>query len=263
MNGFALAYESFDPAGEGLREALTSTGNGYLCTRGAAEWEDADGVHYPGTYVHGVYNRETTILGGLPVLNEDLVNLPNWLVLKLRIEGEDAVRLADVEVLAYRHELDIRTATVIREVRFRDHAGRVTALRSRRFVSMADVHHAGIEWNLVAENWSGRVEVVSAIDGRVANDGVARYGQLEGRHLDPAGPRTFGAEGTALKVQTRQSNLYVSEAARTRVFAGDRTVAVDRRLHQMEDYVQQVVGFELRRGVPVRVEKMVAYFTSR
>jgi Glycosyl hydrolase family 65, N-terminal domain len=64
-------------------------------------------VHYPGTYVHGVYNRETTILGGLPVLNEDLVNLPNWLVLKLRIEGADAVRLADAELLDYRHELDV------------------------------------------------------------------------------------------------------------------------------------------------------------
>ena len=32
-------------------------------------------------------------MGGRPVLNEDLVNLPNWLVLKLRIEGEDAIRL--------------------------------------------------------------------------------------------------------------------------------------------------------------------------
>ncbi len=90
MNRFAFAYEGFDPAGEGLREALTSTGNGFLCARGAAGWEDDDGVHYPGTYAHGVYNRETTILGGHPVLNEDLVNLPNWLVLKLRIEGGDA-----------------------------------------------------------------------------------------------------------------------------------------------------------------------------
>jgi trehalose/maltose hydrolase-like predicted phosphorylase len=87
VNGFSLAYEGFDPAGEGFREALTSTGNGYMCTRGTAEWEDADVVHYPGTYGHGVYNRETTILGGVPVPNEDLVNLPNWLVLKLRIEG--------------------------------------------------------------------------------------------------------------------------------------------------------------------------------
>ena len=44
--------------------------------RGAAEWETAGDVHYPGTYAHGVYNRETTVMGGRPVLNEDLVNLP-------------------------------------------------------------------------------------------------------------------------------------------------------------------------------------------
>ena len=75
--GFTLAYDSFEPKEEGLREALASTGNGYFCTRGTAEWQDADGTHYPGTYAHGLYNRETTILGGRPVLNEDLVNLPN------------------------------------------------------------------------------------------------------------------------------------------------------------------------------------------
>jgi trehalose/maltose hydrolase-like predicted phosphorylase len=263
MNGPMLAYEGFDPGGEGLREALTSTGNGYLCTRGAAEWEDADGVHYPGTYVHGAYNRETTILGGLPVLNEDLVNLPNWLVLKLRIEGESAIRLSEVELLDYRHELDIAHAVVIRELRFRDGRGRETRLRSRRFVSMADVHHAGIEWTLIAENWSGRVEVVSAIDGRVTNRGVARYGELEGRHLDPVGPRTFGPEVIALKVETRQSNLYVSEAARTRVFDLPQPLAVERSLNQMEDYIQQVLAFEVHQGSPVRVQKMVAFFTSR
>ncbi len=264
MNSFSLTYEGFDPAEEGLREALTSTGNGYLCTRGTAEWEDADGVHYPGTYGHGVYNRETTILGGVPVLNEDLVNLPNWLVLKLRIEGEDAIRLADVELLDYRHELEIRTATVFRELRFRDHAGRETALRSRRFVSMADHHHAGIEWTLTPENWSGQVEVVSGLDGRVTNSGVARYQQLEGRHLDPVSPRTFGPEVIALKVQTRQSNLYISEAARTRILDGrGEPLAVDRSLYQMEDYIQQVLAFDVRQGAAVRVEKMVAFFTSR
>jgi hypothetical protein len=63
----------------------------YFCTRGTAEWEDAGTVHYPGTYAHGGFNRETTIMGGRPVLNEDLVNLPNWLVLKLRVEGADAI----------------------------------------------------------------------------------------------------------------------------------------------------------------------------
>ena len=138
VDAFSLTYDGYDPDLEGLREVLTFDRKRSVSAPGAlAEWEDADGVHYPGTYAHGVYNRETTILGGVPVLNEDLVNLPNWLVLKLRIEGGDAVRLADVELLAYRHELDMRREVMTRSVRFRDADGRETTLESRRFVSMA------------------------------------------------------------------------------------------------------------------------------
>jgi trehalose/maltose hydrolase-like predicted phosphorylase len=262
---FTLAYDGFDPAQEGLREALTSTGNGYFATRGAAEWEDADAIHYPGTYAHGCFNRETTILGGRPVLNEDLVNLPNWLLLKLRIEGEEAIRLDNVEVLSYRHSYDIRNAMVAREVQFRDRAGRSTTLRSRRFVSMANSHLAGIEWTVTPDNWSGRVEVISGLDGRVTNHMVARYRALEGRHLNPVSPRTFSPEIIALKVQTRQSNIYIAEAARTCVFRGGegaQPLEVARSLYQMEDYIQQVLAFDVEQGSPVRVEKMISLYTS-
>src|ERR1700744_6213840 len=120
----SIAYEDYEPSKEGLREALTSTGNGYFCTRGFAEWEQFDGVHYPGTYVHGGYNRKTTIMGGTPVLNEDLVNLPNWAVLKLRIEGEEVMGSGNVELLSYRHEYDVGAAVCVRELRFRDSRGR-------------------------------------------------------------------------------------------------------------------------------------------
>jgi trehalose-phosphatase len=262
MSESTLVYDHFDPGAEGLRESLTSTGNGYFSTRGAAEWEDASGVHYPGTYAHGGYNRETTILGGRPVPNEDLVNLPNWLVLKLRIEGEEAIRLNNIELISYEHSYDIRRALVQRVLRFRDRKGRETTLRSRRFVSMAHSHQAGIEWTLTPENWAGRVEVISALDGRVMNRMVARYRDLEGRHLDPVSPRTFGPETIALKVQTRQSNIYVAEAARTRVFRDGEQLPVERDLYQREDYIQQVIAFDAAQGQAVRVEKMVSLFTS-
>ena len=258
-----LTYDGFVPDEEGLREALTSTGNGYFCSRGAVEWEDSGARHYPGTYCHGGYNRETTIMGGLPVLNEDLVNLPNWLVLKLRIEGEDAVRLDNVEVLEYRHEYVARIAVVSRTLRFRDGGNRETTLRSRRFVSMAHMHQAAIEWTITPENWSGRLEVVSAVDGRVTNRGVARYRALEGRHLDPVSPRTFGAEVIALKVKTRQSDMFVAEAARTRMFRGEEQLFPERSLHQMDDYIQQVLAVDVRAGEAVRAEKLVAFYTSR
>ena len=195
MTNWTLAYDRFVPEEEGLREALTSTGNGYFCTRGALAWAAADGVSYPGTYAHGGFNRETTIMAGVPVLNEDLVNLPNWLLLELRIEGEEAIDMSNVELLSYRHEYDIRNATVVRALRIRDRAGRETSFETRRFVSMADMHQAAMQWTITPENWSGRVEVISSLDGRVTNRGVARYRQLEGRHLDPVSPKDVRPRG--------------------------------------------------------------------
>src|SRR5918994_417538 len=259
---WTFAYDSFDPDEEGLREALTSTGNGYFCSRGAAEWADADDVHYPGTYMHGGYNRETTIMGGRPILNEDLVNLPNWLVLKLQIEDE-LVNVNNVELLSYRHELDVRNATVVRAMRFRDRAGRETTLLGRRFVSMADMHQGAIEWTITPENWSGKVLVISALDGRVMNRGVARYRQLEGRHLEPNLTRAIGPDVIALRAQTRQSRIYIAEAARTRVYGEHEVLSVGRDFYQTDNYIQETLTFDVKENSPVRVEKMVALYSSR
>jgi len=226
----SFTYDGYEPSEEGLREALTSTGNGYFCTRGFSEWEDADGIHYPGTYAHGAYNRETTIMGGVPVLNEDLVNLPNWAVMKLRIGGGEVVRLDHVDLVSYHHHYDVSEAIVTRTLRFRDLSGRQTMLESRRFVSMADMHQAGLEWVITPENWSGPVEIVTALDGRVTNSGVARYQQLEGRHLEPVLPRTFGPDAMGLIARTRQSRIYLAAAARTRVYQEQSRLDVCREL---------------------------------
>ncbi len=260
---FRLVYDGLDPSSERLREALTSTGNGYFCIRGAAEWEDADQVHYPGTFAHGVYNRESTIVGGRSVPNEDLVNLPRCLSLKLVIEDEEPIRLSNVELLFYRHTYDVRYALVTRELRFRDRAGRETSLTSRRFVSMGRMHLGALEWELEAHDWSGRIKVLSILDGRVLNRGVARYQQLWGRHLDSEGPRTYGSDVIALRVRTRQSRIEIAEAARTRMYRGDQELDVARSIDQMQDYIQQSLEGVIEPNSPVRVEKIVSLYTSR
>src|SRR5690606_17468330 len=56
-DAWVLPYTGYDPAKEGIREALCTLGNGYFATRGALPWAEADGCHYPGTYLAGGYNR--------------------------------------------------------------------------------------------------------------------------------------------------------------------------------------------------------------
>jgi Glycosyl hydrolase family 65, N-terminal domain/Glycosyl hydrolase family 65, C-terminal domain len=224
VNPRVLAYHGVDPPGEGLREALCTLGNGYFATRGAAPEAAADAVHYPGTYVAGCYNRLTSQVADREVENEDLVNVPNWLPLTLRPEGGAWLDLARQEVLGHRQELDLRRGVLTRLLRVRYPDGWVVRVTQRRFVSMADPHLAGLETTLVPENWSGSLEVRSALDGRVANAGVERYRALDGRHLVPV--EVGGADGTVwLVVETRTSGVRIAQAARARMLWDGRPAA--------------------------------------
>src|SRR5688572_18238508 len=193
-SAWSLVYEGFDPAQEGIREALCALGNGYFATRGAVPWAVMDDVHYPGTYLACGYNRQRTDIAGRIVENEDLVNFPNWLGLEFRIGDSDWFNLRTVKILSYCQELDLRRAMLLRTISFEDRQGRRTTIRERRLVSMADMHLAAIELALTAENWSGSVTVRSGIDGRVVNAGAKLYLKFNNKHLEYLGGGLIGED---------------------------------------------------------------------
>ena len=263
MNAWVLAYDGFDPPGEGLREALCTLGNGYFATRGAAPEAAADAVHYPGTYVAGCYNRLVSRVADREVENEDLVNVPNWLPLSIRPEGDQWLDLRAQEVFGYRQELDLRRGLLTRLVRVRYPDGRVIGVTQRRLVSMDDPHLAGLETTVVPENWSGSLEVCSALDGRVTNAGVERYRALDGRHLAPVEAGTAGHDRIWLQVETRTSRRRIAQAARTRLVRDGQGLSPERRTVQEPGRIAQHLVLDVGEGEPVTIEKVVALFTSK
>jgi trehalose/maltose hydrolase-like predicted phosphorylase/beta-phosphoglucomutase-like phosphatase (HAD superfamily) len=260
---WTLAYDSFDPARQGLREALCAAGNGYVVTRGALPEAEADGVHYPGTYVAGLYDRARTEIAGRTVENEDLVNVPNWLPLRFRVAGGDWFDARQADVLEHRFELDMRQGTLTRHLVWQDAEGRRTSMVQRRLVSMKDEHLAGLETTFTAENWSGTLEVRSGLDGRVVNAGVKRYRDLNPRHLQVLGQAEVDTETVDLQVETTQSHVRVALAARTRLLRDGQVAEADRRLVEEPGFVAHQLTFELEEGRPATVEKVVALYTSR
>ncbi|HEX6141187.1 MAG TPA: glycosyl hydrolase family 65 protein [Geminicoccaceae bacterium] len=263
MSEWTLTYDAYEPAGEGLREALTALGNGYFVTRGAVASTPADEVHYPGTYLAGGYNRLTTQIEGRTIENEDLVNLPNWLLLRIRIDDGPWLTPDDVQILAYRHELDLRAGVATRMVHFRDAEGRTTRWFERRLVSMAEAHLAGLEVTIRAEDWSGRLTIESAIDGRVTNAGVARYRALSSRHLEPVRTDEPDADTILLQSRFRQARTEVALAARTRIYLDERPVSPPRRTVGEPDLIAHEIAIDVAEGADVLVEKVVALHTSR
>lgn len=262
-NAWTLAYEGFEPSKEKLREALCTLGNGYFSTRGAAPESGADGIHYPATYLSGGYNRLKTEIAGRVVENEDLVNMPNWLLMKLRPEGGEWVTLLSVDILSYRQELDIKRGVLARTVRFMDKQGRETTVASQRLVHMGNMHIAAQIMTITPENWSGRIQIHSALDGTVINAGVERYKQLNSKHLEPLGTGTFAEDGIYLLVQTNQSNIRVAEAARTRVYSDSREIHVERKIAEEAGYIAQDIFLDAIQGRPLVTEKTVSFYTSR
>ena len=83
---------------------------------------------------------------------------------------------------------------------------------------MAAPHLAAVQTTFVPENWSGTLQVCSALDGQVANRQGAEYAPLAGRHLHPGGQGHDDPVGLWLRVRTSQSGIDVALAARTRVY---------------------------------------------
>ncbi|HJU20682.1 MAG TPA: glycosyl hydrolase family 65 protein [Stellaceae bacterium] len=257
---FEISFTRYDPADERRREALLALGNGWLLVRGCAAGAAADGRHYPGTYRAGCYDRAFSEVDGERFAIETLVNLPNWLPLGFRIEGDgEWFSLDRVTILDYRHSLDLAQGVARREVRFAA-GGRRTWVREERLVAMAEPQLAALRLEIRPEDWGGEIEIRSALDGHVKNANVRRYLRFPHRHLTDASGRAVEPGLMIVSTRTRQSAIEIAVAARTRL---DGTEGTWRQVEQAGATVAQGATLAVAPGQTIGVEKLAAIVTAR
>ncbi|MEU6849422.1 glycoside hydrolase family 65 protein [Actinacidiphila alni] len=263
MNGsWRWEYHRYDPKAERLVESLCTLGNGRFATRGSAPETVTDGIHYPGTYLAGCYDRLTSTVAGRKTSNEDMVRLPDWTALRYRCLPDDAEPgdwlTPDHPSMRHCHvSLDLHSGTLTRRMLFHDAEGRRLGVVHTRIVHMGDPHLAAQRTVLRAYGWRGRVEIESVLDGTIANAGVDRYRALAGRHLveHRAGAE---ADGTAwLSCTTATSRLRVGLAVRTSVrpLTAVRSACTNTT-------VRQTFVLPISRAEPVAIVKSAALFSS-
>ncbi|PWU03242.1 MAG: beta-phosphoglucomutase family hydrolase [Candidatus Melainabacteria bacterium] len=256
-----LKYEDYAAQEERRRETLCGLGNGYFVTRAAAPESKADGTHFPGTYVAGIYDRLTTETHSMVLEREDLVNMPNWLPLSFAIEDDAWFDCSKVEILSYEQRLNLKEGVLYRDIRFRDRKKRETSIFERRFVHMQYCHLAGLEATIVAHNWSGNLKIRTALDGQVAN-ATSVYEGASKKHLKAVESSITG-DVLYLKMQTVQSGISVAEAASSMVFRNDQPLQVNRTNIVNEDYVAQEMQCNVSQGDRITIQKCASLFTSR
>ncbi len=210
----------------------------------------------------GVYNRLVDDISGETIDNESLVNLPNWLALTFRIDDGSWFDIDAVTVLSYRQTLDLRGAVLTREVRFTDDAGRTSALTQQRFIAMHMPHVGALATTIVAENWSGVIEVRSTLDGNVRNALVERYRDLADAHLEMLEKREISGNSVLLAMQTNQSRIPIAMAARSTVWRDGEPVPAAYQPFDEDAEIGHDISVRLSIGESVTVEKVVTLYTG-
>ena len=260
-DGWNLSYNHFDPEDEKLRETLTAVGNGYLGNRGAFEHAAASDVHYPGTYIAGVYNKLATMVGGKRIYNNDFVNCPNWTLIELAIGQSEFINPLTMKILSYQHNLDMRDGVMSRTVVFKDPRGRITRVGTRRIASMYNPHICAIQFNVTPLNYSGTIRIKSALDGRIINDNVPRYRELNQKHLAPVSQGKVGRL-TFLHTETKRSKYQILMHAKTVLYQDKSRVRPATTIEAQKGCITETFALDVAENTTCRLEKMVSIFTS-
>ncbi|MEU6670998.1 glycosyl hydrolase family 65 protein [Streptomyces sp. NPDC046727] len=254
VTGPTWEYDGYRPAEERLRETLCTLGNGYFATRGALPECIADDVHYPGTYAAGCYNRLTSEVAGRRVENEDMVNLPNWLPLRFRSAGGNWLTPDIAPVTEHHQMLHLDPGLLERRTRYGTGDGTLL-VRQLRLVHLADPHLAALRTEFTAEGRTLDLDVEAALDGSVTNSGVARYRDLDGRHLTHIYVGTSAPGTVWLRCRTRTSDISFGLAGR---LTAEAPVTHANEAHRAVQHLR----LSLPPGRTVTVDKTVALHTS-
>jgi trehalose/maltose hydrolase-like predicted phosphorylase len=165
LNDWSMVEIGFNPEKINHSETIFTIGNGYLSTRGAFE------EYFPhenrSTFIHGVFDD-------VPVVFTELVNAPDWMEMEVFL-AEERFSLSEGKVLAFDRNLDLKTATLRRDIRWQSPKGLVTHLVFERFASLENIHLCSLHVSIIPENYEGTIEIRSGLNGNADNLGFLHW----------------------------------------------------------------------------------------
>ena len=242
------------------QEAMLTIGNGYYGLRGAYVESRADDDNYPGLYVAGVYNQNTTPVNGRDVVNEDLVNLPNPQALTIGIDHANPFKIRHSDITDSYRSLDLKTGQLTTTLMVTIGTGHQMMVRATKVADMRHFHRLAIRYEFTPLNFAGSVQVYGTIDGDVVNENVARYNQFDQHHITVTGMAS--AANKALLTGTTK-NSGIAFAICSKLTSPNRDLREQVKTTTGAKAIRQTVDLTVEPGKTYTIDKLIALFTSR
>ncbi|MEO7943094.1 MAG: glycosyl hydrolase family 65 protein, partial [Marmoricola sp.] len=274
LDPWRLVEQKHDPDDLGVTETLFSVANGYLGMRGNPE-EGRD-AHEHGTFINGFNEtwdiRHAEAAFGFARTGQTIVNVPDAKLVKVYVDDEP-LTLGTADIEHYERSLDFRDGVLRRSLVWRTPSGKRVRIDSTRMVSMTQRHLAVITLELTMLSGDAPIVISSQLLNR--QDGRDEYHEVTPTSGEPVDPRKasgfeqrvllprlhFAREDRMmLGYRCANSGMTIAVGADHRIEAPDEVETI---LIDDEDLTKMVFRAEARAGNTIRLEKTVAYHTSR
>ena len=245
MNLWHISEDSFNPKKMRSQETDYTIGNGYFATRGTFE-ENYFGAN-PGTLLYGIFDD-------IPIGKEELANAPDWLPIKLFVNGE-RFHMTRGKVLEYHRTLNIQNGVLTRTVHWESPAGIRLKISVERFANLADEHVGAIRYSVTAEEKPSEIQELKLLlratfNMAVGNDDLIHWESVDQWHEDEL--VWFLSQTRHSSIQLLQTMSFTTEAP-----------GFSREILDSDTAPSIELQGRLALGETITAEKIVVMYTSR
>ena len=170
---WSIIEEGFDTTRIKSSESLFSFGNGAMGQRANFE-EDYSGETFQGSYIGGVYYPDKTRVGwwknGYPEYFAKVLNAPNWIGIRVFINGETLDLATCKKVENFRRELNMKEGWYKRSFTGLLSNGMEVSVSSTRFLSLNIDELGAIKYEIEVLNSDAEIVLEPYLDSGITNE---------------------------------------------------------------------------------------------
>jgi maltose phosphorylase len=258
-NEWKIIEEGFRPEYNRISEGIFSIGNGRMGQRANFE-EKYSGDSLQGAYIAGIYYPDKTRVGwwknGYPEYFAKIINSTNWIGINIWVNGQE-LDLAQVKILAFKRELDMRSGLLSRSFEAELPNGNRIVVTVQRFVSIDDTELGAIRYSLKALNFSGELVVSPYLDGNIKNED-ANYNEKFWVEIQKGISKNEGF----LTLETLKTKFQVTNGMWFQIWKNNQPVSAEISSIESEKYVGATQKINIEKGDEITIEKLAAMVSS-
>jgi len=259
-NEWSVIEEGFEPSRVCASESLFSLGNGAMGQRANFE-EEYSGSTFQGSYIAGVYYPDKTKVGwwknGYPEYFAKVLNAPNWIGIRVKVNGEPLDLFTCKKVENFRRELNMKEGWYKRSfnaVLPNDAEVEVNVLR---FLSLTLDEVGAVQYSITPLNGNAAITYEPYLDAGIENEDTNWEEKFwEPRKIEQDQDEAF------IVARTLKTHFYVCTFMKTSFEIDGKAVTPDAKTHVTRDFVGFTCEKEVSKGQKFIITKLGGYVTS-